>query len=263
MIFSLTHNDDRARDRLKSLGVQEPVLQYLLFNEIMNPGACDAAPYNDQVAFQPGDYCWIQSNHPEWFLNNPAGQPIGQINVSFDAGPGQPGLAKLLAAGGPDADPVTSGMAFSSTTWGPAFKMKEWGRSRQPTRATAGAQAAVEQALKSLYSGYFSPGGRRLYRIYRGKRPAGLAALFAVLWMGPCWKILPPDGRVKSARLSVAEWEQQMEMAASQAQAMGKTVILVAQGEQADYQRETFALASYLLVADGRAFFPLYQPQPI
>jgi hypothetical protein len=40
-----------------------------------------------------------------------------------------------------------------------------------------------------------------------------------------------------------------------QAQAMGKTVILVAQGDQYDQQRQEFALGSYLLVSDGLAYF--------
>ena len=56
------------------------------------------------------------------------------------------------------------------------------------------------------------------------------------------------------AGLSDAEWEQQMQMA-EQAQALGKTVILVSQGSQYDQQREEFALASYLLVSDGLAYF--------
>lgn len=35
--FILTHNDETARDHLKSLGVKSPILQYLLMNEIMDP----------------------------------------------------------------------------------------------------------------------------------------------------------------------------------------------------------------------------------
>ncbi len=45
-----------------------------------------------------------------------------------------------------------------------------------------------------------------------------------------------------------------MEMAA-RAQAMGKWVILVAQGEQQDLTRQQFAFASYLLVNEGKATF--------
>ncbi len=42
---------------------------------------------------------------------------------------------------------------------------------------------------------------------------------------------------------------------ADEALQMGKALILVSQGKQDDSQRQTFAFASYLLIANGNAFF--------
>ena len=59
--FILTHNDETARDRLKSLGARDLFYNTCSLSEIMDPGSCNASPNNDQVAFQPGDYCCIKA----------------------------------------------------------------------------------------------------------------------------------------------------------------------------------------------------------
>ncbi len=53
---------------------------------------------------------------------------------------------------------------------------------------------------------------------------------------------------------SPEEWEEQLKFA-ERAQELGKSVILVAQGHRDDLPRQLFALASYLLVNQGRAYF--------
>ena len=50
------------------------------------------------------------------------------------------------------------------------------------------------------------------------------------------------------------DWEQQLELAES-VLSQGKTVILVSQGDKNDLDRQKFAFASYLLVANGDAVF--------
>jgi hypothetical protein len=50
------------------------------------------------------------------------------------------------------------------------------------------------------------------------------------------------------------EWEQQMNQA-EHALELGKTLILVAQGDQDDSELQNFAFASYLLIANGNAVF--------
>ena len=43
-IFVLTHKDEGQRDTLKSLGVKSPILVYLQFVEIKDPGSCTEGP---------------------------------------------------------------------------------------------------------------------------------------------------------------------------------------------------------------------------
>ena len=50
------------------------------------------------------------------------------------------------------------------------------------------------------------------------------------------------------------DWEQQLELAES-VLSQGKAVILVSQGDENDLDRQKFAFASYLLVADEHAVF--------
>jgi len=50
------------------------------------------------------------------------------------------------------------------------------------------------------------------------------------------------------------EWQDQLAIV-DQAQKLGKRVILVAQGDQDDFDRQQYAFASYLLVANGSAAF--------
>jgi hypothetical protein len=252
-LFILTHTDETTRDLLKTLGAKGPFLQYLLMSEIMNPGSCEAHPYFNQVAFKPGDYCWIQINHPDWFLAGPDGQPLG------------PGKYTMMDAGNPGwLDFWLQRARFLQETYGwngifldnveaSLSKISDWGRVPAKYPDDASYQAAVESALKRLYSGYFHANGRPVYaNIIAIKDPrvwerylqyldGAMLENFATGWSG-------------DAGLSASKWEQQMQMVL-QAQAMGKTVILVAQGGQYDQQREEFALASYLLVNNGLAFF--------
>jgi hypothetical protein len=63
-------------------------------------------------------------------------------------------------------------------------------------------------------------------------------------------------GWVNHRALSPQEWDAMLQRA-EKALAKGKSVLLYGQGEEKDYQRMRFSLASYLLVASGdsRAFF--------
>ncbi len=251
--FILTHNDESVRDELKNRGIEGPILQYLLLNEIMDPGSCEDAPYNDQVAFKPGDYCWIQNNHPDWFL---AAQDGGLL------GPGQYHLMDSGNLGWQQFWLERASLLQENYGWDGIFldnveasrsKIAEWGDEPAAYSDDASYQAAIESELKFLYTQYFQPNGRpvfaniiavndpQVWLRYLQYLDGAMIENFATGWPG-------------GTGLTASEWEQQMLMA-QQAQAMGKTVILVAQGDAYDKQRQEFALASYLLVSDGLAYF--------
>jgi hypothetical protein len=251
--FILTHQDESYRDQIKTQGIKAPILQYLLMSEIMNPGDCTTHPNNDQVAFHPGDYCWIQDNHPDWFLKGVDGLNVGQGQYAMmDAG-NTGWLDFWLQRAQYMQENFGWNGIFLDNVEGSLAKLMDWGRPPVKYTDDASYQAAVENALKYFYTSYFQPTGRpvfaniievkdlQVWRRYLQYLDGALLENFATGW-------------ASENGLSTADWELQMQMAL-QAQAMGKTVILVAQGERYDQKREQFALASYLLVNDGLAYF--------
>jgi hypothetical protein len=251
--FILTHNDEAFRDELKKQGVATPVLQYLLLNEIMDPGSCDASPYNDQVAFKPGDFCWIKDNHPDWFLTGKDGNLLGPSNY-YMMDSGNPGWQNFwLERASLLQETYHWDGIFLDNVEASRSKIAEWGKTPGAYPTDERYQAAIENELKILYTQYFHPMGKpvfaniiavedpQVWLRYLQYLDGAMIENFATGWPG-------------GTGLSVSEWEQQILMV-QQAQAMGKTVILVAQGDQYDQQRQEFALGSYLLVSDGLAYF--------
>src|SRR5512133_2084869 len=43
--FIMTRGNETVRDQLISLGAQPPIMEYLRFEAIMNPGSCTATPW--------------------------------------------------------------------------------------------------------------------------------------------------------------------------------------------------------------------------
>ncbi|MDR3575812.1 MAG: putative glycoside hydrolase [Anaerolineaceae bacterium] len=251
--FILTHNDEAARDHLKSLGVKGPILQYLLMSEIMDPGSCSAPPYNDQVAFKPGDYCWIQSNHPDWFLTESSGKIIGNGQY-FVMDSGNSGWRDfwLQRASFLQENYGWEGV-FLDNVEASLSKIAEWGEHPAAYADDASYQAAIESELRWLYTGYFHPKGLPVYANIIAIRDPQVWLRYLQYLDGAMLENFA-TGWSNDAGLSPAEWEQQLQMA-EQAQALGKKVILVSQGSQFDSSRQEFALASYLLVSNGLAYF--------
>jgi hypothetical protein len=112
-------------------------------------------------------------------------------------------------------------------------------------------QTAVVGFLQWLRNQYVQPTGRPLY--------ANLVNASDAVWFADLEYL---DGAMLESfalgwpgqALSPAEWEAQLARL-THTQALGKTVLLVAQGDANDQARWQFAWASYLLVNDGRAVF--------
>lgn len=250
--FILTKRDETERDFIRSMAANADPLQYILFSGIEDPGSCTAQPFRNQVADQPGDFCRISEQHPDWFMLDRFGN-------------------RIVIADAPMMDPTNQGWQQFFLNW--VIKSHEefgWngvfldnveaslnkitkhrsGPALYPTDAEF--QAAVESFLKYLYNNYFKPYNRPLMaNIIELKDPqvwlrylnyldGAMLEAFAVDW--------------NTGYLSVEEWQEQMSMITS-SQQMGKTVILVAQGNQLDLERQKFAFASYLLVNEGKAYF--------
>jgi hypothetical protein len=250
--FILTHKDEFERDILRSDGVSTPILQYLLLIEIQDPGECNKEPYGNQVAYLVGDYCSLINEHPDWFMRGLDGQIIRNGKTVY-MDPGNPEYRSFWLERARNSQ-VTLG-------WNGVFidnveASLEASRQRNlvPERYAddASYQDAITGFLEFLYTNYFHPQGRpmmanitalndpKTWFRYLDYLDGVMIEAFAVDWH---------DGY-----RSVDNWEKQLAMV-EETQSLGKSVILVAQGHREDTDRQLFALASYLLVNNGLAYF--------
>lgn len=251
-LFIFGKGDEQQRDALLTLGAGGPILQYLRFDAIQDPGGCGDRPGRNQVADQPGDFCRIRDKNPDWFLLGPSGQRMEYADY-YVMDPGSPGWRAFWLERARQSQELLGWQGvFLDNVEASLTKREERGAIPAAYPDDLSYQTAVEGFLQYLYSNYFQPRNRPLYaniisvadwqvwlrylRYLDGVMDEG----FAVDWHDG---YLNPD-----------EWEAEM-AAVETAQGMGKTVLLVAQGQKFETAREQFALASYLLVNQGRAYF--------
>jgi hypothetical protein len=250
--FILTKNDEAERDELRQNGVLAPILQYLLFNAIQDPGSCSNSPYQNQVANLTGDFCQISRDHPDWFLTNLNGERIYEDrNAMMDSG--NAGWRSFwLERARQSQEQFGWYGVFLDNVEASLDKVTGLGGNLAVYPDDTSYQAAVEGFLQYLYTNFFLPQKRPLVaNIIELKDPAVWPRYLQYL-DGAMIEDVAVDWY--DGYRSVDEWDQQLELVA-QAQAMGKWVILVSQGAQFDFDRQQFAFASYLLVNDGRASF--------
>ncbi len=250
--FILTKVDEPERDELRSMGEYPPILQYLLFNSIQDPGGCDVQPFRNQVADQIGDFCRISVEHPDWFLLDEDGRRISDgRNVWMD--PGNPEWRAFwlerarrsqerLGWYGVFLDNVEAGLAeFNAAGHHPA---------RYPDDASY--QAAVESFLGYLSTNYFLPQRRPMVANIISLADEAVWFRYLRYLDGAMEEAFAVDWR--TGYLKPDTWEQEMRRM-ERSQAMGKSLVLVAQGERQDLERQQFAYASYLLINNGTAAF--------
>lgn len=250
--FILGHKAEPARDQLRRLGVTAPILQYLLLTEIRDPGNCTELPVGNQVAFHTGDFCMIDSEHPDWFLLDKHGKRIGGGEVYW-MDPGNPGFREFwLNRARELQEQYGWNGVFIDNAHASLGKFRSLKVLPQKYKTDEDYRAAVIGFLEYLRANYFLPSERNMYanvtdtqdyavwREYLDSLDGVLVENFAA--GGP--------GRNKSR----TEWEEQMD-ALEDAHNRGKITILVSQGEQSDLRRQHFSFASYLLIADELSFF--------
>jgi hypothetical protein len=248
----LTHKDEGQRDELRTMGVTAPISQYLLMAEIRDPGNCTSIPFGNQVAWKAGDFCMINSQHPDWFLLDERGQRIGGGGVYW-MDVGNPGFREFwLARARELQEQYGWGTIFIDNVHGGLGKFRSLGVLPQKYKTDDEYRAVVKGFLNYLRTNYFQPAGRKMYanitdtqnyvvwRDYLDYLDGAMVENFAAGWLG----------RNKTR----TEWEEQMN-ALEVAHGRGKTSILVSQGEQNDAERQEFSFASYLLIANQHAFF--------
>lgn len=254
--FILTKGDEEERDQLIALGARRPILQYLRSEVIQDPGSCTRQPWRNQVAYLPGDFCRISEEHPDWFLLDQKGRRIvnpygGEDFVMMD--PGNPGWRAffLERVRQSQADPAWDGVFLDNVEVTMSFREQ---RDEIPALYPdlASFQAANLSFLAYLRNGYFQPENKLLYAnlVARGDESYWddfLAYLDGAMIEG--WVL---DWR--NGYRSVKTWETQLRLA-EEVQNASKFIILISQGTRDNEDLQSFALASFLLVNQGRAVF--------
>jgi hypothetical protein len=255
-IFILTKGDETQRDQLIQLGVAQPILQYMRFDVIQDPGSCSAQPWRNQVAYLPGDFCRISTDHPDWFLLNKNGSRINQSyeNQNFyTMNLSNPGWREfwLQRTRQSQIDNAWQGV-FLDNVGASLDKLDQISGGNGAYKTDADYQDAVNSFLEYIYKSYFQPQNRPLFANiidlkdhavwsrYLHSLDGAMLENFAVGW--------------KSDKFRPQKWEADMNLA-ELTQAQGKQVILISQGDRNDIKRQKFAIASYLLISNGLASF--------
>src|SRR6266498_1057015 len=251
--FILTHKDESVRSKWKARGIASPIIQYLLFLVINDPGDCNEDPNGNQVAYKPGDFCQISKLHPDWFLLDQNGNRISTSKNSYYMDPGNEEFRAFWLQRARELQ-ETYGWdgIFLDNVEGSRAKMVGDNGSIAKYPDDQSYQKAVEGFLAYIRQNYFQPRNKQIY------------ANIVSVDDDPVWEsyLQYVDGVMiesfatdwSNGYRSRDEWEQQMTLA-EKALAQGKTLILVAQGHQDNAKLENFAFASYLLLANGNVFF--------
>ncbi|MFN0072563.1 MAG: putative glycoside hydrolase [Chloroflexota bacterium] len=270
----LTHGDESYRDQLRAAGFKGPILQYLVANEASGPAdlrdardVCSQYLHSgNDVSGIAQDFCHALHPHEEAFLHNAAGNRIySTLSWQEDSGTRtryyylmNPGStvwrqyflsqaeknARQMGYTGLFIDNIDRtlerGVGRSANSDG---RVREFDSDEAYRRAVEGGLAMLRSRLGHLplwgnvTTAYFRPNEGHQFTPYLD---AVMNEYFVGLWRGQL-----PDPALWEAQLSQAEAIIQAERA----------FIAVAQGDQNDLGRLQFALASFLLVADERAYF--------
>ncbi|MGA7729708.1 MAG: putative glycoside hydrolase [Chloroflexia bacterium] len=253
------------RDELRDAGYKGPVYTYVTMNAIEGPGpyrdasaSCDEdyTPYDNQLAFYKGDFCKYIHPNESWFLHNGAGARIvddyfGAGRYSYVMNPADPGWRSFaverlnfvketwfydgiwLDNVDVDRARVMSGLTNSDG------ELREYDSDDAWREAVKGWLAAARNALgdyplwANLVEGPLRADAWDAYAPYLD---GAMDESFAVRWIDG-WR-------------DPGHWQAQIQRA-QRWLAMGKGLVAVGQGPHEDAERMRFALASYMLVAEG------------
>ena len=255
--FIMSKGNEQDRDKLLALGAPRPILQYIRFDAIMDPGSCSRKPQQNNAAYLPGDFCMIDEQHPDWFLLDQNGQRFVDFYsnenwVMMD--PGNPGwraffLDRIRKTQDPDRN--WNGVFLDNVEVTLSFREMA---DRLPAsyQNDTTYQIAVQGFLEYLHTNYFKPTKHLLFANLVARRDDADWTKYVNYLDGAMhegWSIDWPNGY-----RSAENWEKQISLA-EQTQAMGKYIVLVSQGTKPNTTLQKFAFASYLLINQGLAAF--------
>ena len=251
--YILTHKDETARGEIKARGIKAPFSQYLLFSVINDPGDCTDEPNGNQVAFKAGDFCAISQSHPDWFLLDGDGNRIVSRKNTYYMDPGNEGFRAFWLQRARELQETYGwDSIFLDNVEASRVKMLDTNGSLAKYPDDASYQHAVEGFLAYIRQNYFQPRGKPMYANIVSVADEAVWDSYLQYLDGAMVESFATDW--SDGYRTQDEWNQQMDQA-QHALSQGKTLILVAQGDEADQKLQNLAFASYLLIANGNAFF--------
>ncbi|WP_161668739.1 putative glycoside hydrolase [Kallotenue papyrolyticum] len=264
----LTKNDEDFRDQLRRHGYKGPILQYIRGSEAEGPPTqpntptchSNVRPLANQVADQRDDFCTLLHPHEDWFLHNGQGERLYQGERRFyHMNPASEGWRafvlerlKLRMFGDEETPPLGyDGIFFDNVEL-------NLNKARFLLTNSDGTvqEFQSDQDFREAWRGW-------LEYMRQGLGP-GIpiwANLIGSRYLPDEWNLYLPylDGVMNEAfatgyrrALSPQAYRHELEQA-EYALAHGKGVYAVGQGSQNDTARQTFALASFLLIAQPYA----------
>ena len=251
--FILTKRDEDTLQALKSIGVTSPIMQYLHFNAIRDPGSCEEEyAYGNTVAYNAGDFCIISEKHPDWFLLDTNGNRIYDGEYTYMDPANSEWRSFWLERAMYTQENLGWEGVFLDNVEASLSKLENLERVPANYPNNRSYQNAVLGFLQFISINYFQPNQRPLM--------ANIIALedeeiwFSYLQfldgaMEEGWAIDWSDGY-----RNAEDWEFDLQIA-EETQRRGKTMISVAQGDYGNWDRQEFAFASYLLSSYGKSVF--------
>jgi hypothetical protein len=273
-LIILTRTDEPFRDAVRDAGYSGIILQYMLAAEVSGPidavradAPCNAQhrPWRNQAAFRVGEFCALIHPNDDWFLHNDRGERLytnwpGHTGYFYHMNPASPGWraflsARLRQALNGDAQEPALGYdgVFLDNVALSLWKLRaqvsnsdgvvrEFQTDDAYRAAWIGLLRDLSDALRPAWPVWANliadPSPSQGWNDYLPYLDGVMVEAFATGWRNN----VPPD-----------QWERGLTQA-EETLKQGKGYLAVVQAR--DQALLPFALASYLLIADGRhAFF--------
>jgi hypothetical protein len=265
-IVVLTYGDEAYRDALRAAGYSGKVLQYLNAAQVNGPGpypdnqaACDDSfvPLRNGFVRGVGDFCRDLHPHEDWFLHNGDGERlyslVGETEIHYHMNPANPEwrvyasqriVSQLIGPTSPGYDGIFLDNVELSLT--------------RLTTLAANADGTVaefdtDDDFRAAWHGYLD-----LIRARGGPSATIWASLVSDPNRGDYWTdyvryldgVMSPAFATGYDPLTVDAWENNLTQAEAALRA-GTGLIAVSRGMRDDLAWQEFALASYLLIAEG------------
>ncbi len=251
--FIMTRRDEVDRDHMKQLGATAPFFQYLLLMEIHNPDDCDRRPFSNNVAYETGDYCWIAEEHPDWFLRDSDGEIVTKDQTVY-MDPASAGFRQFWIERARRAqEELGWDGIYIDNVYASLYKFEDRSITLEKYPHDESLRAAVEDFLHLIRNSYAKPAGKPVFANILPHEEADTWLRYMRWLDGAFVEAFAVDW--DEDYIDPEDWEEQL-IRLRQVQREGKFLVLVSQSDDIDdSERQTFALASYLLINEGTAFF--------